>query len=145
VTDLDLLRKKLAFIETCLRELRTLGQPERIATDVKERRFVEHTLQICIQAALDIASHIVSDQRLSEPEAHTGLFSALAGAGWIQPETAQLLRAAVGLRNVLVHGYTDVDPALVEGVLTEHLGDLEQFVAEIRAALAKRHADGPAS
>jgi uncharacterized protein YutE (UPF0331/DUF86 family) len=45
----------------------------------------------------------------------------------------------------LVHGYTNVDPAVVEGVLTEHLGDLEQFVAEIRAALAKRHADDPTS
>jgi uncharacterized protein YutE (UPF0331/DUF86 family) len=144
VTDLDLLRKKLAFIETCLRELRTLSVPERIATDVKERRFVEHTLQICIQAALDVASHIVSDQRLSEPEANTGLFASLARAGWIQPETAQLLRAAVGFRNVLVHGYTAVDPAVVEGVLKEHLGEVERFVAEVRAALLEHQARTPA-
>jgi uncharacterized protein YutE (UPF0331/DUF86 family) len=45
----------------------------------------------------------------------------------------------------LVHGYTNVDPAVVEGILTEHLGDVEQFVAEIRAALAKRLADAPTS
>ena len=33
--------KKLARIETCVRELRTLARPEAIATDVRERRFVE--------------------------------------------------------------------------------------------------------
>jgi uncharacterized protein YutE (UPF0331/DUF86 family) len=53
VTDADLILKKLAFIETCLSELRSLARLERIATDVKERRFVEHTLQICIQAVQD--------------------------------------------------------------------------------------------
>jgi uncharacterized protein YutE (UPF0331/DUF86 family) len=34
---------------------------------VRERRFVEHTIQIAIQAALDVASHIISDERLGEP------------------------------------------------------------------------------
>ena len=53
VTDADLLEKKLAFIETCIRELRQLSQPERIAHDIREERFVAHTLQIAIQAALD--------------------------------------------------------------------------------------------
>ena len=67
MTDEDLVQKKLAFIETCLSELRSLARADRIATDVKERRFVEHTLQICIQAVQDIASHIVSDERLGSP------------------------------------------------------------------------------
>jgi len=48
-----LVAKKLAFIESCLRELRSESHPERIAHDVRELRFVEHTLQIAIQAALD--------------------------------------------------------------------------------------------
>jgi hypothetical protein len=46
VTDVDLLEKKLAFIETCMHELRQLSQPERIAHDIREERFVAHTLQI---------------------------------------------------------------------------------------------------
>ncbi len=61
MTDVELLEKKPAFIETCVRELRELSQPKRIATDIREECFVAHTLQIAIQAALDIASHIVSD------------------------------------------------------------------------------------
>lgn len=135
MTDVDLILKKLAFVETCLAELRTLAQPERIETDVKERRFVEHTLQICVQAVQDVASHIVSDQRLGEPNTNLELFRLLAQAGWLTEETSRVLRAAVGFRNVLVHGYTAVDPSIVRNVLEEHLGDIEQFVNEIRARL----------
>ena len=81
MTDPDLVAKKLALIETSVKELRTLARPEVIATDVRERRFVEHTLQIAIQAAIDVASHIVADERLGEPETNRQLFGLLAGAG----------------------------------------------------------------
>jgi uncharacterized protein YutE (UPF0331/DUF86 family) len=63
VTDPELVAKKLAQIETCVRELRDLAQPGRLRQDVREQRFVEHTLQMAIQAALDVASHVVSDER----------------------------------------------------------------------------------
>ncbi|MEA2750073.1 MAG: hypothetical protein QOI41_4216 [Myxococcales bacterium] len=57
MTDEGLVAQKLAFIETCVEQLRTMARPERIATDVREERFVAHTLQLAIQAALDVASH----------------------------------------------------------------------------------------
>jgi hypothetical protein len=41
VTDVELLEKKLAFIETCVRELRQLSQPERIEHDIREERFAQ--------------------------------------------------------------------------------------------------------
>jgi len=135
VTDAELILKKLAFIETCLAELRSLARPERLAADVKERRFVEHTLQICIQAAQDIASHIVSDQRLGEPSTNLALFDLLTQAGWLREQTAKVLRAAVGFRNVLVHGYAAVNVDVVRDVLEQHLTDIDQFVKEIRAKL----------
>ncbi len=45
MTDQELLAKKLAFIETCVRELRDVAAPERIETDIREERFIAHTLQ----------------------------------------------------------------------------------------------------
>jgi uncharacterized protein YutE (UPF0331/DUF86 family) len=71
MTDADLLGKKLAQIETCLGDLRRLARPDVLDSDLRERRFIEHTLQIAIQAALDVASHIVSDERLGEPRRRT--------------------------------------------------------------------------
>jgi uncharacterized protein YutE (UPF0331/DUF86 family) len=135
MTDEPLLAKRLAFIETCVQELRTLARVELIATDVREARFVEHTLQLAIQAALDVASHIVSDRRLGEPETNHQLFALLASDQWIPDEQLPALRAMAGFRNILVHGYTDVDRAIVRDIVEHHLGDLESFVARIRGRL----------
>jgi uncharacterized protein YutE (UPF0331/DUF86 family) len=41
-----------------------------------------------------------------------------------------------GFRNVLVHGYADVDLAIVRRIAERHLGDLLAFVDSIRAKLA---------
>ncbi|MBI1736179.1 MAG: hypothetical protein HYR51_13480 [Candidatus Rokubacteria bacterium] len=46
MTDPELLAKKLALIETSVRELRTLSRPAEITTDKLQERFAEHTLQI---------------------------------------------------------------------------------------------------
>jgi len=135
MTDQELIEKKLAFIETCLRELHSLANPAAIELDVKERRFIEHTLQICVQAAQDVASHIVSDEKLGEPSTNLELFTLLARARWLDERLARAMRAAVGFRNVVVHGYTAVDPAIVKDVVENRLGDLAEFVATVRARL----------
>ena len=132
MTDPALVAKKLARIETCVSELRDLATPERLFTDIREQRFVEHTLQIAIQAALDVAGHIVSDKRLGEPRANRELFDLLERHVWIDAPLAASLRSMVGLRNVLVHGYDEVDLTIVRDVLTNHLVDLEEFVEAVR-------------
>src|SRR5215475_7289030 len=91
--------KKLAFIETCVRELRQLSQPERIPHDIREERFVAHALQSAIQTALDIASHIVSDERLGEPRTNRELFDLLVRNGWISGDLGARLRDMAGFRN----------------------------------------------
>lgn len=96
MTDPELLAKKFALIETCVRELRSLARPTDIVHDVREERFVEHTLQIAIQAALDAASHVVSDARLGEPRTNRELFDLLAKGGCISPELARSLRDMAG-------------------------------------------------
>jgi uncharacterized protein YutE (UPF0331/DUF86 family) len=55
----------------------------------------------------------------------------------VSAELEQTLRAAVGLRNVLVHGYTAVDVGIVRDVLEHRLDDLLSFVAAIRQGLPR--------
>jgi len=114
MTDPDLIAKKLALIETCVRELRTMARPETLAEDIREQRFVERTLQIAIQAALDAASHIVADERLGEPSTYRQLFELLEKADYISLELSTELEKMAGFRNVLVHGYDSVDLAIVK-------------------------------
>ena len=137
MTDLDLLEKKLAFVETCVQELRSLARPELIGKDVREERFVAHTLQLAVQAALDAASHIVSDRRLGEPATNRDLFRLLLRAGWLPEAVAERCEALAGFRNILVHGYQTVDLRIVRDVVEHRLDDLLAFVAAIRSRLGQ--------
>lgn len=135
MTDVDLIEKKLAFIETCVRELRALCQPERIPVDIREERFAAHTLQIAIQAAQDIASHIVSEDRLGEPETNRELFDLLRRNGWLDPELSVVIQRMVGFRNLVVHGYQHLNPAILQDLVVHRLGDLLAFTDSIRSRL----------
>lgn len=135
MTDPDLVFKKLALIETCVKELRTLSRPDRIPHDIREERFVEHTLQVAIQAALDVASHIVSDERLGEPRTNRQLFELLEQADVLNPDLAESLGKMAGFRNILVHGYEIVDPTIVQDIVENHLQDLLDYGQSIRRRL----------
>lgn len=135
MTDPDLVAKKLALIETCVGDLRRLARVDALADDVREERFVEHTLQIAIQAASDVASHLVSDLRLGEPRTNRELFDLLERGGVVAPALAATLRRMVGFRNVVVNGYGTVDLGIVRDVVENRLDDLLAFAAAVRGRL----------
>jgi uncharacterized protein YutE (UPF0331/DUF86 family) len=130
--DAELLAKKIAFVETCVSDLQRLAQPERIESDLREERFVAHTLQLAIQAALDAASHIVSSNRLGEPETNHELFQILRREAVLPEDLAESLRRMVGFRNILVHGYQTVDKQVLRHVVEHNLDDLLAFSRHVR-------------
>lgn len=135
MTDPDLLLQKLAFIETCVQELRTLARPAEMRRDVREGRFVLYTLQIAIQAAIDVASHIVSDERLGEPETNRELFDRLAQHGWLPLDLAGTMARMTGFRNIVVHGYGGVNLDIARNLVEHRLSDFLAFVTAIRSQL----------
>jgi uncharacterized protein YutE (UPF0331/DUF86 family) len=141
LTDPDLVAKKLSLIETCVAELRRLARPDALGHDVVQERFITHTLQIAIQAALDVASHIVSDERLGEPRNRAALFESLHRGGWIERQLADVLRSMAGFRNVLVHSYDEVDLTIVRRIVEHRLDDLQAFVAAIRTKMRSADPD----
>src|SRR5262249_57144135 len=101
----------------------------------REARFILHTLQIAIQASLDVASHIVSDARLGEPETNRELFDRLAQHGWVSADLAATMAKMAGFRNIVVHGYAGVNLDIAKDVIEHRLGDLLAFVKTIRERL----------
>jgi uncharacterized protein YutE (UPF0331/DUF86 family) len=138
MTDAALVEKKLAQIESYVADLRRLARPAEISRDVREERFVEHTLQLAIQAALDIASHVVSDDRLGEPATNRDLFEILRRAGHLPDVLATTLANMAGFRNLLVHGYDTVDLAIVRDAVEHRLDDLLAFVIAMRALTQRK-------
>ncbi|CAN5908995.1 hypothetical protein BH23ACT2_BH23ACT2_28630 [soil metagenome] len=127
--ELDL---RLGALDTLRRET-TEG---RYRSDLAVRAQIERHLQLAVQAVIDVAVHIVAEDVAGVPEDYGSAFMMLADQGLIDRSLAERLRDAAGLRNVLVHGYVDVDPGIVWQSLDD-LDDLRQF-----AAFAGRVAEG---
>ena len=105
--------------------------------DKKTRRYVEHTIQIAIEACLDIGHHIIAEKHLPLPKEHRDIFQVLGEAEIVPGEAVPALPKMVGFRNRLVHEYERVENELVYGILKKNLGDLERFGQAIRRYLDK--------
>ena len=97
---------------------------ETLRADPDLRWAVERGLQIAAQNALDIANHLAAAAGL-DPGGYAAAIDGLARMGALPPAFAARFRAVAGFRNILVHGYLDVDVELVAEVLAGRLDDEE--------------------
>ena len=95
---------------------------------------LKYTFQTAIEACLDAAHHVVADQGLGVPVSNAAAFRQLADAGLLDDALAATMAGAVGFRNVLVHGYAEVDDRRVVAHLHQ-LPHLRRFVAAMTALL----------
>ena len=99
----------------------------------------EHHLQIAIQACIDIASHIVATLGLPAPSKETAeVFKSLAKEKIITNEFAEVMKDVVSYRNVIVHGYLDVNRKITYENIQKHLPDLSKFAQYIERFLEKK-------
>lgn len=91
---------------------------------------LERHLQLAIQAAIDIAVHVLSEDVDRTPESYGHAFLLLVEAGVVDPDLGARLKDAAGLRNILVHDYRDLDPLRVWAAAQE-LDDLRAFARAV--------------
>ena len=132
MVDRDLVRRKLAELAEYVgqvSEYRGLTV-ERYRADWKTQRIVERTLQMAIEACVDIGSHVISDRGLRAPATYAETFEILVEAGLLTADLGRVMVEMTGFRNVLVHEYTRVDAQVVVRILGERLRDFSRFEAE---------------
>ncbi|HVG83563.1 MAG TPA: DUF86 domain-containing protein [Vicinamibacterales bacterium] len=135
MVDRDLILRRLASLETYLDQLAPYRgiDADGYRADWKTQRIVERTLHLAIETCMDVADHIVADRRLRVPETGAESFEILADAGLLPAPLGTALASMVGFRNVLVHDYTRIDPAIVVRVLSSDLADVERFRDAVQA------------
>ncbi len=116
---------------------RTVGE---LASQREERWIVERGLQLCAQNALDVAAHLAAS-RGHDVADYASAIDRLAEMGILPPDFAAGFRAVAGFRNIVVHGYLDVDIELLHRLLNEHLDDFSVFAHYIGAYLARSGGD----
>ena len=125
----ETLARKLMAMKRCLDFLRTKkGTTVRdLEDDYELRSAIERNFQVGIEAALDIAEVIISAEGLEKPEDYRGAILTLGRHGILPREFAERFAPAASFRNVLVHGYAQVDLQRLHGYLVDELEDLDEF------------------
>lgn len=139
MVDRLLLEKILGDIRANVRELEKANDItwEMYQGDVRTRRFVERTLHILIEACIDVAQHIISDEGFREPTTYRDAFVVLAEEEIIPAAQLPRLEQMAAFRNLIVHYYERIDDAIVFGVFQRNLTDFLAYTESIYAFLKK--------
>lgn len=129
MTDAALVRRSLGSLDVYLERLedcRRFAEADFIA-DMFVYHTVERLLELAIQCCLDIGMHIVTDDKLREPESYADIFSSLQEGKVISADLALRLSKMAKFRNLLVHIYAKVEVEKVYSILHSGLGDIDEF------------------
>lgn len=137
--DAAVVRRHLLALDQALQTLRPhqARSLDEIRSDREKRWVVERGLHLCAQNVLDIATHLAASAGRDVPDYATAL-DRLAELSVLPKAFADRFRSMAGFRNVIVHGYLDIDPAVVHRVLNERLDDFAEFARHVERHLSRK-------
>jgi uncharacterized protein YutE (UPF0331/DUF86 family) len=132
MVDRDVVTARVATIDRCLERIAlTRGERRAVLLPVEVEDIIHLNLQRAIQAAIDLATHVVTTEGYGLPDSVAASFSLLEGQAVVERDLAERLRRMVGFRNIAVHDYQTLDSRIVEAIVTRHLDDLRAFAAGV--------------
>ena len=128
------IRRRIGLMEE---KFKPLSEEELTKNDVLNDA-AEHSLQIAIQACIDIANHIVASLGLSRNfESVSEVFYELAKEHIIDGDFANIMISVAGYRNVVVNGYLEVQRKITYDNIQKRPPDLAKFAQCIEEFLEK--------
>jgi len=117
-------------MQDTLAELEVLRGSDRELLEVEPltRAAAERLIQVIVDLAIDINGHVAVATLGRAPQTGRDSFAAAAEAGALPAALADALAPSAGLRNVLVHRYTDIRIELVADSITIVLDGFAEYV-----------------
>lgn len=125
---------RLRDAETELRRLRSLGA-DTLRDDIDRMNSVKYLFVVAAEIATDTGQHIIAAEALEAPGTFADVFRVLGETTWLPTDLAETFGDIARFRNLLVHGYADVDDDRVLRILDDRLDDLTAFRQHIAANL----------
>ncbi len=132
MVDRDVVTAKIVTIDRCLQRIsETRGERRAFLLPIEIDDIGVLNLQRAVQAAIDLATHVVAAEGYGLSDSVAAFFTVLEGHGIVEPRLAERLRKMAGFRNIAVRDYQALDPAIVEAIVSRHLDDLRLFAVRI--------------
>jgi uncharacterized protein YutE (UPF0331/DUF86 family) len=123
--------RKLDLISQRLSHLRSRSplSSAQLEADYFFRSGIERTLQVCIEAMIDVANRIIC---LQNRPASTDSFSSLQQLEELGIlEKAERYKNMIKFRNLIVHRYEQIETEILVSIVNTCLDDFDHFVTEI--------------
>lgn len=136
MVDPERLHRVLRRIADDVAVLRDYAQvdPEQLLHDPVRLGHIKYLFITAIEGCIDAAQHVCASEGWGPPQTNADAMSVLARHDTLTPTTARVMAEAVRFRNVLVHGYAEVDDRLVVRHL-QRLDALEGFIDQLAVLL----------
>ena len=132
MVDRDVVTAKLSVIDRCLARIAEVQGPRRRELEPLDVEDITAlNLQRAVQAAIDLAAHVLVSEGHGVPSETAEVFALLEVQGIVEPELAERLRRMVGFRNIAIHEYQKLNPAIVQAIVERHLGDLRALGSQV--------------
>jgi uncharacterized protein YutE (UPF0331/DUF86 family) len=133
VVNANLVTSKLAAIAEQLTQVRKHRRASAgdLAADQDARELVAFNLMLVVQGCADIAAHLIADEAWAPAVNLSTSFRRLQEHGVITEATREALAKAVGLRNVVAHGYAGMNFTLLHEAASNGVDDISRFTREI--------------
>jgi uncharacterized protein YutE (UPF0331/DUF86 family) len=137
--NVNLILKKLEQMESYLKELETFifsRKPEEVKKDVTLLHTAERLVQLLVDTMIDINIHILLSKEKTYDKTQS-TFLLLGEMGVLPEEFAKKIAPIVGLRNILVHRYEELDKDLFIKNLFKNKDDFKQYIVAIHEFIEK--------
>ncbi|WP_308160478.1 MULTISPECIES: DUF86 domain-containing protein [unclassified Bacillus (in: firmicutes)] len=128
----DVILNKISVIERSKKRILYVydQNPENLKDYTKQDSIILNIQRAC-EACIDLAMHIVAQQRLGLPQTSHDAFDMLESSSIIDKEIAKRLKAMVGFRNIAVHDYQTINVSILEQIVEKHLDDFTDFTKQV--------------
>ena len=128
----DFILNKISVIERCNKRILDVydQNPENLKDYTKQDSIVLNIQRAC-EACIDLAMHIVANERLGLPQTSRDAFDMLESTSILDKEIAKRLKAMVGFRNIAVHDSQTINLNILEQIVEKHLDDFTAFTKQI--------------
>jgi uncharacterized protein YutE (UPF0331/DUF86 family) len=128
---------RLRSTEAELGRLRELGVVP-VRADADRVNSLKYLFVLAAEVAIDTGQHVIASEGFAAPGTFADVFHQLGRAGWLDDDLAESMAGLARFRNLLVHGYADVDDDRVLQILHS---DASADIARFRQAVTSRALD----
>ena len=127
--DKDIFYNKIVNIERCVNRVIEVydNDIDNLKDNTKQESIILNILRAS-ESSIDLAMHIVAENRLGIPQASGDGFELLKGNNILQEDLTEKMKALISFRNMVLHDYENISIILIQEIIENNLYDFYKYI-----------------